>query len=115
MGDCSWRAILKKPHQKVGLGGLRHNIDPKFHPWKKMSSRENSHYSARENKNASRENLSNTARENPGLSVKMFKKVGVKTNFHPWKKSQKRAKKGIHGHFWFSREKKNTAPHLTKK
>ena len=114
MGDCSWRAILKKPHQKVGLGGLRHNIDPKFHPWKKMSSRENSHYSARENKNASRENLSNTARENPGLSVKMFKKVGVKTNFHSWKKSQKRAKKGIHGHFWFSREKKNTAPHLTK-
>ena len=104
MGDCSWRAILKKPHQKVGLGGLRHNIDPKFHPWKKMSSRENSHYSARENKNASRENLSNTARENPGLPVKIFKKVGVKMKFPPVKKIAKRAKKGFHGHFWFSRE-----------
>ena len=111
MGDCSWRVIMKKPPQKVGLGGLRHNIDPKFYPWKKISSRENSQHSARENKNSSRENLSNTARENPGLPVKMFKKVGVKTNFHPWKKSQKEQKRAFTGTFDFHGEKKNTAPH----
>ena len=81
-----------------------------------MSSRENSQRSARENKNASRENLSNTARENPGLPVKIFKKVGVKTNFHPWKKSQKRAnKKGLSRAILIFTGKKNTAPHLTKK
>ena len=50
---------------------------------KKKPSRENSQNSAREKKNSTRENLSNTARENRQLPVKMFKKVGVKVNFHP--------------------------------
>ena len=72
----------EKTAAKNGVGGLRHNIDPKFYPWKKISSRENSQHSAGENKNSSCENLSNTARENPGLPVKMFKKVGVKMNFN---------------------------------
>ena len=101
---------MKKPPQKVGLGGLRHNTDPKFYPWKKIPTRENSQHFARENKNSNRENLSNTARENPGLPVKMFKKVGVKMNFHPWKKIAKRAKKGFYGHFWLSRGKKKRCP-----
>ena len=73
---------------KSGVGGgLRHNTDPKFYPWKKIPSRENSQHSAREIKISTREKLSKSAREKPGLPVKMFKKVGVKTNFSPWKKS----------------------------
>ena len=75
---------------------------------KKIHSRENSQHSAREIKNSTRENLSNTARENPRLPVKIFKKVGVIVKIPPVKKTEKRAKKGFHGHFWFS-GKKNTA------
>ena len=99
-----------KTATKSGVGGLRHNTDPKFYPWKKIPTRENSQHFTRENKNSNRENLSNTARENPGLPVKMFKKVGVKMNFHPWKKIAKRAKKGFYGHFWLSRGKKKRCP-----
>ena len=107
MENFSWRVIMKKSPQKVGLGGLRHNTDPKFYPWKKIPSRENSQHSARENKNSTRENLSNTARENPGLPVKIFKKVGVKMNFHPWKKSQKEQKRAFTGTFDFHGKKKH--------
>ena len=96
----------KKPPQKVGWGGLRHNTDPKFYPWKKIPSRENSQHSAREIKNSTRENLSNTARENPRVPVKMFKKVGVKMNFHPWKKQQKEQKRAFTGTFDFHGKKK---------
>ena len=99
----------KKPLQKVGWGGLRHNTDPKFYPWKKIPSRENSQHSTREIKNSTRENLSNTARENPRVPVKMFKKVGVKMNFHPWKKSQKE-QKGLSRALLISTGKKNTGP-----
>ena len=97
----------KKPLQNLGWGGLRHNTDPKFYPWKKIPSRENSQHSAREIKNSTRENLSNTARENPRVPVKMFKKVGVKMNFHPWKKPQKEQKRAFPGTFDFH-GKKNT-------
>ena len=107
MGDCSWKVIMKKKRpKKWDGGGLRHNTDQKFYPWKKIPSRENSQHSARENKNSTRENLSNTARENPGLPVKMFKKVGVKMNFHPWKKSQKEQKRAFTGTFDFHGKKK---------
>ena len=58
-------------------------------------------------KNSSRENLWNSARENPGLPEIMFKKVGVKINFHPWKKSEK-SKKGLSRAFLiFTGEKKH--------
>ena len=66
---------------------------------KKKTSRENSRHSAREIKISTRENYSNSARENSGLPVKIFKKVGVKVKFPPVKKTEKRAKKGFHGHF----------------
>ena len=114
MGDCLWKVIMKKTPQKVGGGGL--NTDQKFYPWKKIASRENSQHSARENKTSSRENLSNTARENPGLPVKMFKKVGVKMNFHPWKKSKKEQKRAFKGTFDFHGEKKTlTSTHHQQK
>ena len=44
------------------------------------------------------------------LTVKIFKKVGVKVKLPPVKKTQKTAKNGFHGHFWFSREKKTLPP-----
>ena len=77
----------------------------------KKPSRENSRHSAREIKISTRENYSNSARENSGLPVKFFKKVGVKVKFPPVKKTEKRAKKGFRGHFWFSRGKKKTLVH----
>ena len=65
----------------------------------KKPSRENSRHSAREIKISTLENYSNSARENSGLPVKIFKKVGVKVKIPPVKKTEKRAKKGFHGHF----------------
>ena len=47
------------------------------------------------------------ARENYGQPVKIFKKVGVKVKIPPVKKIKRRANKGFHGHFWFSRKKKH--------
>ena len=115
MGDCSWKVILKKPPQKAGLGGLRHNIDPKFFPLKKMSSRENSQRSARENKNASRENYQILTVKTLDYPFKFSKKWAwkrISTREKNRKKEQ--TKKGFHGQFWFSREKKTLPPILPK-
>ena len=79
-----------------------------FGPVKKMSSVKNikiSLFSSREKENQSVKNPKVcpwkllTARENVSKSVRESQ-----SSFR--EKSQKKAKNGFHGHFWFSREKK---------
>ena len=78
----------------------------KFYPWKKKPSRENFQFCAREILISTREKKSKTTRENPRQPVKIFKKVGVKSDFHPWKKWKKQQKSAFTGTFDFHGEKK---------